>query len=90
MGALRFRVVSERCFAHLTTPAMLGKAGMECITNNGRKISGEAIPVAVLVMDGVGEGNLCMVTTFCCHDQAKIECSLPYISMTLWNQVWLY
>ena len=31
--------------------------------------------MAVLVTDGVGEGNLGMQTTFCCHDQAKVEAS---------------
>ena len=31
--------------------------------------------MAILVTDGVGEGNLGMVTTFCCHNQAKVEAS---------------
>ena len=75
MGALRFRVILERLFAHLIFPAMWGKAGVKFITNNGQKISGEAIPMVVLVTDGVGEGNLGMMTTFCHHDQAKMEAS---------------
>ena len=54
MGALQFRVVSERLFTCLTSPAMWGKAGVEFITNNSQKICGEAIPMVVLVMDGVG------------------------------------
>ena len=41
----------------------------------GQKISEEAIPMAILVIDGVGEGNLGMVTTFCHYDQAKVEAS---------------
>ena len=48
---------------------------MEFITHNGQKISREAISMAILVTDGVGEGNLGMVTTFCCPDQAKMEAS---------------
>ena len=74
-GALWFRIISERLFAHLTSPAMWGKAMVEFITNNSQKISREAICIAILVTDGVGEGNLGMVTTFCCHDQAKMEAS---------------
>ena len=54
---------------------MWGKAGVKFIINNSQKISGDTIPMVVLVMDGVGEGNLDMVTTFCCHNQAKIEAS---------------
>ena len=54
---------------------MWGKARMEFVTRNRWKISGEAIPMAVLVTDGVGEGNLGMVTTFFQHDQAKMEAS---------------
>ena len=73
MGALQFRVVSERLFAHLTSSTMWRKAGVKFITNNGQKRSGEAIPMVVLVTDGVGEGNLGMVTTFCQHDQANVE-----------------
>ena len=73
MGAFRFSVVLERLFACLISPAMWGKAGVEFITNNGWKISREAIPMVILVIDGVGEGSLGMVTTFCHHNQAKVE-----------------
>ena len=31
--------------------------------------------MVVIATDGVGEGNLGMVTTFCCHDEAKVEAS---------------
>ena len=31
--------------------------------------------IAVLVMDGMGEGNLGMVTTFCHHNQVMVEAS---------------
>ena len=49
--------------------------------------------MAVLVTDGVGEGNMGMVTTFCHHNTKPRwrprKHSLPYISTPLWNQVWL-
>ena len=51
------------------------KAGMEFITNNGQRVSREAICMAILVMDGVGEGKLGMVTTFCHNHQTKMEAS---------------
>ena len=73
MGTLQFRIISERLFAHLASPAMWGKAGVEFITNNNCNLSGEAVPMVILDMDGVGEGNLGMVTPFCCHNQAKVE-----------------
>ena len=72
---------------------MWGKAGVEFIANNGQKISREAVPMAILVTDGLGEGNLGMVTTFCYHNKAKMEASdahsLPYINATHQSQVWL-
>ena len=74
MGTLVQSHIRE-AFHSLYIPAMWGKAGVEFITNNGQKKSGEAIPMAILVMDGVGEGNLGMVTTFCHHDQTKVEAS---------------
>ena len=57
----------ERLFAHIASPAMWGEGqnGIH-VSSNGQKISGEAIPMVILVTDGVGEGNLGMVTTFCC------------------------
>ena len=36
---------------------------------------GEAIPMEILVMDAVGGGNLGVVTTFCHHNQARVEAS---------------
>ena len=54
---------------------MWGKARVEFITPNNRKIGGEAIPMVILIMDGVEEGNQGMVTTFCHRDQAKVEAS---------------
>ena len=75
MGALQFSIILKRLFAQLASPAIWGKAGVEFTTNNIQGMSGEDIPMMVLVMDGVREGNLGMVTTFCHHDQTKIEAS---------------
>ena len=47
---------------------------MEFITSNS-KISGKTIQIVILVRDGVGKGNLGMVTTFCHHEQFKRETS---------------
>ena len=75
LGTLQFKIILERLFAHIASPAIWGKAWVQFITSNIQKISEEAIPMAILVTDGVGEGNLGMVTTFCQHDQAKMEAS---------------
>ena len=48
---------------------------MMFIIHTGWKISGEATPMVILITDGVQEVNLGMVTTFCHHDQAKMEAS---------------
>ena len=58
LGALEFRIISERLFTHIACPAMWGKAQMEFITSNGQNISGEAIPMVILVTDGVGKETL--------------------------------
>ena len=74
MGTLQFRIILERFSACFTSPEMWGKAGLEFITNGShQKISVEAVPMAILGADGVGEGNLGMVTTFWHHDEAKVE-----------------
>ena len=54
---------------------MWGQAGVEFISSSGWKMSDEIVPMAVLVTDRVEEGRLGMMTTFCCHDQAKVESS---------------
>ena len=46
---------------------------MEFITSTGWKINSEVIPMTGLVSNWVEERNLGMVTTFCHHDQAKVE-----------------
>ena len=75
LGALQFLLILERLFTHIASPDMWGKAGVEFITHTGWKISGEATPMVILITDGLGEGNLGMVITFCHHDQAKMEAS---------------
>ena len=40
--------------------------------------------MAVLVTDGVEEGSLGMVTTFCHHDQAKVESSEVLSTLCQW------
>ena len=56
---------------------------MEIITNNGQKMSEGAVPMVILVMNGLAEGNLGMVTTFWCHDQAKVEASEALCPMSM-------
>ena len=75
--ALQFRIISGRTFAYIASPAMCGNTRMEFITCNGPKISREAAPMAILVTDGVGEGNLGKVTNFCCHVPPKMATSDP-------------
>ena len=48
---------------------------MEYVTETGLRFSGEASPMVILITDGVGEGDLGMVTTFCSHNQVKMEAS---------------
>ena len=72
--ALCFCIVSERLFACLTSPALWGKARADFITNASRKAtSTEITPLAILIMQGVGEGRLAIIPTFCQSDQAKVE-----------------
>ena len=57
---------------------------------SGQKISGEIIPMAVLVTNGVEEGSLGMVTTFVTMIRQRWshqKHSSSYASRTLPNQV---
>ena len=57
--ALCFRVVSEGLFAKLVVPEVRGQAGIEFTTHPGKKVRSEEImQMAILVIDGVGEGSL--------------------------------
>ena len=75
MSILGLPYLCALCFGTLlTSPALLGKAGADFITNAGRRtMSTEITPLAILVMDRVGEGRLGMITTFWRSDQAKLE-----------------
>ena len=58
---------------------------MEFVTEIGLRLSGEVTPTAILITNGVGKGDLGMVTSFCSHNQIKMEASeaLPlFASMT--------
>ena len=57
LGALPFRLISERLFTHLPSPDTWGKTRVEFITNTSWKISGKTTPMVILITDGVGEGN---------------------------------
>ena len=46
---------------------------MVYITETGLRLSGEATPMGILITDGVGKGDLGMATTFCSHNQVKME-----------------
>ena len=48
---------------------------MEYVTETGPRLSGVAAPMAILITDGVGKGDLGLVTTFCSCNQAKMEAS---------------
>ena len=85
LGTPQFRIISERLFANIASPAMWGSARMKFVTSNGQKVNGEAILMVILVIDGVGEGNLGMVTTFCHHDEAKMEASDAISALCQWD-----
>ena len=72
-GALQFRIILERLFAHIASPDIWGKTQMEFITHTSWKICMEATPVVILITDGVGEEYMVMATTFCHHNQVKME-----------------
>ena len=48
---------------------------MEYVTETSLRISSEAAPMVILITDGVGKGHLGMATTFCSHNQVKMEAS---------------
>ena len=45
----------------------------------------EIAPLAILVMDGVGEGKLGMITAFCRTDQAKVELLDAQSTLVKWD-----
>ena len=54
LHTLQFRIILERLFACIASPAIWRKARMEFVTSSGPKISGKATAIAILVTDGVG------------------------------------
>ena len=86
LDALHFCIVSKRLFAWITSPVLWDKARVDFITNASRKaMSTEIVPLVILVMDGVGEGRLGMVTTFCHSDQVKVEPSDVLSTLVQWD-----
>ena len=81
LGALQFRLISERHFTYVASPDIWRKVGVEFIPDTGLRTCEEVTHMAILITDGVGEGNLGMVTTFYHHNQNKMESSdaLPAI-----------
>ena len=75
MGAPWFRLILEKFFVWVSSPTIWGMTRVEYITKTGPRLSGEATPMAILDTDGVGKGDLGMVTTFCSHNQFKMEVS---------------
>ena len=74
LHVIQFCIVSDGLFSQLTSLALWGKAGADLLTKVGRRaVSIETTPLAMLVMDRVGEGKLGLITAFCRTDQAKVE-----------------
>ena len=83
--ALCFHIALESLFTCLASPALWGKAGTDFINNASRRVmSIEITPLAILVTDGIGQGKLGMITTFCRTDQVKVEPS-DVLSALVWQ-----
>ena len=65
----------QRGFCLCSNPYNVGEGQGGIYHQQRLKDGGETVPMVILVMDVVVEGNLGMVTTFCCHNQAKMEVS---------------
>ena len=52
-----------------------GQAKVDVISSSGWKISSEIVPVVVSITHGMEDESQGMMTTFCHHDQAKVESS---------------
>ena len=81
VGTLWFRLISEKFFTWVASPTIWGKTRVEYVTETGLRLSGEAAPMAILITDGVGKGDLGMVTTFCSHNQVMMEASEVFIAL---------
>ena len=80
LGALWCQIVSEQPFAHLSSPLMWRQARVDVISS-----SSEIVPLVVLITDRVEEGSLGMMTTFCDHDQAKVESLDVHSTLCQWD-----
>ena len=81
MGVLAFRLISEKFFTQVSSPTIWGKTRVEYVKKTGLRLSGETAPMAILITNGVGKGDVGMVTTFCNHNQVKMEA--PEVLATL-------
>ena len=75
MGVLWFRLISEEFFTCVASPTIWGRTGVGFVTKTSLTVSGEVTPMVVLITNGVGKGDLAMVTTFCSHNQTRMEAS---------------
>ena len=92
LGDLQFRIISERLFTCIASPAMWGKAGVEFVTSNGQKISGW-LPqrwswLQMGWMKEIWAWWSPSVTTIKPRWRFLMH-FLPYINVTCWSQVWL-
>ena len=75
MGDLLFRLISEKFFTQVAPLTIWGKIGVESVTETHLRLSGEVAAMAILMTDGLGKGDLGMMTTFCSHNQTELEAS---------------
>ena len=85
MGTLWFRLISEKFFARVLSPTIWRKTKVEYVTETSLRLSGQAAPMAILITDGVGKGDLGMGMTFCSHTLVKIEASEALAALQLWD-----
>ena len=51
------------------------------VTKTSLRLSDEAAPMPILITEEVGKRNLGMVTTFCSHNQVKMEASEAFATL---------
>ena len=86
LSTLSFQLVLEELFTRLISPELLCQAGVDFTTNSSKRaMSEEIIPVAILIIDGVGKGSLRMVTIFSCSDQVKVEPLVMLTTLVQWD-----
>ena len=85
MDAIWFRLISEKFFTWVASPTIWGKTRVKYDTETSLRPSGEAAPMAILITDGVGKGDLGIVTTFCSHNQVKMEVFEMFATLHQYN-----